>query len=86
MRQRRSVITRKVSIGTENENFPYALPVIMADSVEVMENYYRSKIQMLEGSLTQLTLLEDAKEIYVICRKITQTKGMLRKVILRKKI
>ena len=85
MRQH-SVINRKVSIGIEKDNFRYALPVIMADSVEVMENYYRGKIQMLETSLTQLTLLDNAKEIYTLCREITQAKALLRKVLLRKKI
>lgn len=86
MRRQTNSVTRKVPIVARKDHFREPLPVILADSLEVMENYYRSKIQMLEQSLTQLTLLNDAVEIVSVCKEITHAKGMLRKVLLRKRI
>lgn len=58
--------------------------MIMADSVEVMEYYYRGKIQELEQSLAQLNILEHSREIASLCRDIVRTKEVLQKIIIKK--
>ena len=58
--------------------------MIMADSVEVMEYYYRGKIQELEQSLSKLNILEHAREIASLCKDIVRTKEVLRKIIIKK--
>jgi hypothetical protein len=63
---------------------PDSFQMIMADSVEVMEYYYRGKIQELEQSLAQLNILENAREISGLCKDIIRTKDVLHKVILKK--
>lgn len=61
-----------------------SLQMIMADSVEVMEYYYRGKIQELEQSLAQLNLLENAREIASLCKSIVRTKEILQTIIIKK--
>jgi hypothetical protein len=56
----------------------------MADSAEVMEYYYRGKIQELEQSLSQLNLLENARQIATLCKEIIRTKEILQKIIIKK--
>ena len=58
--------------------------MIMADSVEVMEYYYRGKIQELEQSLAKLNILEHSREIASLCREIVRTKEVLQKIITKK--
>lgn len=86
MRRQTTLRTRKVPILVKADNYAEPLPAILADSLEVMENYYRGKIQVLENSLTGLTLLDNAREITTLCKEISHTKAELRKVFLRKKI
>ena len=86
MRRQTNTVNRKVPIVASEDHFRKPVPVILADSLEVMESYYRSKIQMLEQSLTQLTLLDNAIDIVTLCKEITHAKTMLRKVLVRKKI
>ena len=81
-----SIDNRKVPIIAARDGMPYRTPVILADSLEVMENYYRDKIQVLKEGLEQLNLLEHPQDIYFICREIAQTKSLLRKVFVKKKI
>lgn len=61
-----------------------AFQMIMADSVEVMEYYYRGKIQELEQSLSQLNILENAREIASLCKEIISIKEVLQTVIIKK--
>lgn len=58
--------------------------MILADSVEVMEYYYRGKIQELEQSLSRLNILEHAREISALCKDIVRAKEVLQKIIMKK--
>ena len=58
--------------------------MILADSVEVMEYYYRGKIQELEQALSKLNILEHAREIASLCKDVVRTKEVLRKIIIKK--
>jgi hypothetical protein len=49
-----------------------------------MEYYYRGKIQVLEQSMSDLTLLDNSREISLICKEIIRTKDILRRVFLKK--
>ncbi|WEK36555.1 MAG: hypothetical protein P0Y53_03500 [Candidatus Pseudobacter hemicellulosilyticus] len=53
---------------------------VMADSLEVMVTYHREKVQVLERTLQQLNLLDNAREIAFICRELTQIKATLRQL------
>ncbi len=79
MRQQYAIVSGRASVITVKD-FRNAFTDIMADSFEVMECYYYGKIQVLEGSLTNLNLLENAKEIEFLCREISRTKDALRKI------
>lgn len=58
---------------------------VLADSFEVIEDFYREKLQVLEGSLTQLNILENSREIAFLCREISGTKKALLDVFRKKK-
>ena len=81
-----SMLKRKITIAADRNDFQSTMPVIMADSIEVMENYYRDKIKVMEGSLACLNILEHSKEIFFLCREISQAKKILRKIFLKKRI
>jgi len=85
MRQQHSIITGRASVITEKE-FRNEFTDIMADSFEVMECYYEAKIQVLEESLTNLTLLDNAREIAFLCKEIIRTKNALRKISNKKRL
>lgn len=84
MRQQHSAFMNKTIRQSKQEELIIAFPEIMADSLEVMEYYYRGKIQVLEQSMNQLTLLDNAREISLICKEIIRTKAILKKVFLKK--
>ena len=67
MRQQHSIISGRASVITVKD-FRNSFTDIKADSFEVMECYYHGKIQVLEDSLTNLNLLDNAKEIEFLCR------------------
>lgn len=83
MRQQHSAISNSDSVPAKDIT-PESLQLIMADSVEVMEYYYRGKIQELEQSLAQLNILENAREIAGLCKNIVRTKEVLQNIIIRK--
>ncbi len=58
---------------------------ILADSMEVVEDFYREKIQLLEKSLKNLNVLENSREIAFLCREITGTKKALQDIFRKKK-
>lgn len=72
------------STPTNGKDIYSSFQLIMADSEEVMEYYYRGKIQELEQSLAQLNLLEHAKEITITCKEIVRTKDMLHTICQKK--
>jgi hypothetical protein len=52
----------------------------MGDSIEVMEVYYRERIQSFTTMLEHLNVLEDAPEIEFLCREIIEGRFMLVKL------
>jgi hypothetical protein len=83
MRQQHSSISKSDSVSP-NETAHNFIQPIMADSVEVMEYYYRGKIQELDQSLAKLNLLENAREIASLCKEIIRNKVILQKIIIKK--
>lgn len=58
---------------------------VLADSIEVIEQFYSEKLQVLEVSLKQLNLLENSREIAFLCREVTRTKKALQDIFKKKK-
>jgi hypothetical protein len=58
---------------------------VMGDSIEVMEVYYRERIQSFNSMLEHLNVLEDAPEIEFLCREIIECRTMLVKLAGQKK-
>lgn len=58
---------------------------VLADSMEVKEQFYREKLQLLESALKQVNLLENSREIAFLCREITGAKKALQEIFKRKK-
>ena len=58
---------------------------VMGDSIEVMELYYRERIQSFQCMLEHLNVLEDAPEIEFLCREIIEARGIIVKLATRKK-
>ena len=56
------------------------LKPVMGDSIEVMEVYYRERIQSFILMLEHLNVLEDAPEIEFLCREIIEGRTMLVKL------
>jgi hypothetical protein len=77
------------SMGSSNpvsstEGASESFQMVLADSVEVMEYYYRGKIQELEQSLSRLNLLDNAREIASLCKEIVRIKEVLQKTMIKK--
>jgi hypothetical protein len=53
---------------------------VMGDSIEVMEVYYRERIQSFTTMLEHLNVLEDAPEIEFLCREIIECRTLLVKL------
>jgi hypothetical protein len=83
MRQQHSS-TNKLNPASPTELAPASFQMIMADSVEVMEYYYRGKIQELEQALAKLNILQHAREIASLCKEVVRTKEILNKIITKK--
>lgn len=83
MRQQHSSISKSNPVSAK-EIAPESFKMILADSAEVMEYYYRGKIQELEQSLSQLNILENAREIAGLCKEIVRIKEVLQSVIIKK--
>jgi len=83
MRQQHSSISKSDSVSPKETAHNLFHP-ILADSVEVMEFYYKGKIQQLEQSLAQLNLLDNAREIAGLCKEIISTKDVLQKIMTKK--
>jgi hypothetical protein len=58
---------------------------VLADSLEVIEQFYREKLQVLEVALKNLNLLENSREIAFLCREATRTKKALQDIFRKKK-
>ena len=62
-----------------------SLKPVAGDSVEVMEMYYRERVQSFNTMLEHLNVLEDAPEIEFLCREIIECRMMLVKLAGKKK-
>jgi len=58
---------------------------VLGDSIEVMEVYYRERIQSFYCMMEHLNVLEDAPEIEFLCREIIECRSMLVKLAGQKK-
>lgn len=58
---------------------------VFADSLEVIEQFYREKLQLLDVLLKQLNVLENSREIAFLCCEITKTKKALKDIFTKKK-
>ena len=83
MRQQHSSISKSDS-ASPIETAHNLFQPIMADSVEVMEYFYKGKIQELEQSLSQLNLLDNAREIAGLCKEVVRIKEVLQKILTKK--
>jgi hypothetical protein len=61
-----------------------SLKPAMGDSLEVMEVYYRERIQSFNSMLEHLNVLDDAPEIEFLCREIIEGRDMLIKLAAKK--
>jgi hypothetical protein len=61
-----------------------SLKPVMGDSLEVMEVYYRERIQSFNSMLEHLNVLDDAPEIEFLCREIIEGRDMLIKLAAKK--
>jgi hypothetical protein len=53
---------------------------ILADSLEVKEQYFREKVQYFEHALVSLNVFEHALEIVAICREMGRYKEELLRI------
>src|SRR5471030_964668 len=86
MKQQPSAATkRSAAKSTTPDYLRTLLKPVMGDSVEVMEVYYRERIQSFITMLEHLNVLEDAPEIEFLCREIIECRGALVKLAAKKK-
>ena len=86
MRQELPTTTKKSTVKTGTPSFtaPVVKPV-MADSMEVMEVYYKERIASFKSMLEELNILQDAPEIEFLCREIIEARGILAGIEFKKK-
>lgn len=65
----------------KNETFT---PEILADSLEVMENYCLQKIVLLQASLEKLNVADNPKEIISLCQQIRKEQNLLLQIVDKK--
>jgi hypothetical protein len=86
MRQHPSTTSKKSAAKTATPAYlRMSLKPVMGDSIEVMEVYYRERIQSFTTMLEHLNVLEDAPEIEFLCREIIESRTMLVKLAGKKK-
>ncbi len=82
MRQQHSTTPRKTAsqTGKPVSSPPSFRPAVMADSLEVMEQYYKERIQSFNEMLDHLNILQDAPEIEFLCREIIEARQTIAKI------
>lgn len=85
MRRQHPAIPKKTVPATTMYNTHPIVTPVMGDSLEVMEVYHQEKVQVLERTLRQLNLLDNAREIAFICREVVLVKEALNSIYLKKK-
>ncbi|GAC1451590.1 MAG: hypothetical protein NVSMB7_14200 [Chitinophagaceae bacterium] len=76
---------RSASKPTTASYLRTSLKPVLGDSIEVMEAYYRERVQSFNSMLEHLNVLEDAPEIEFLCREIIECRTMLVKLAGKKK-
>lgn len=74
----------KLSAALSTGQKPIIVSPILGDSLEAIELYHREKAQVLEKSLQQLNLLDNAKEIAFICREVLEIREKISAILKRK--
>ena len=78
MRQQPSTPSKRSPIKAETPSYLRAsVKPLMGDSIEVMEVYYKERIQSFNTMLEHLNVLEDAPEIEFLCREIIEGRTIL---------
>jgi len=86
MRHQSPAAPRRSSAKTVTPDYlRTSLKPVMGDSIEVMEVYYRERIQSFNTMLEHLNVLDDAPEIEFLCREIIEGRAMLLKLASKKK-
>ena len=82
MRQQHPTTPRKMAsqTGKQVSSAPSFRPAVMADSLEVMEQYYKERIQSFNEMLNHLNILQDAPEIEFLCREIIEARQTIAKI------
>jgi hypothetical protein len=75
---RKSIIQNKIVV-------PITSIGILADSIEVKEQYCREKVQYFEHALVSLNVFDNALEIVAVCKEIRQYKNELKRIAERRK-
>jgi len=84
MRQPSTTIKRNPGKTATPAYLRTILKPVLGDSIEVMELYYKERIQSFNTMLEHLNVLEDAPEIEFLCREIIEGRAMLVKLATRK--
>ena len=85
MRQQTTTAKRNPGKTSTPSYLRISVKPVLGDSIEVMELYYRERVQSFNTMLEHLNVLEDAPEIEFLCREIIEGRGMLVKLASRKK-
>jgi hypothetical protein len=85
MKQQTKTSVRK-SVLQNNLVIPISSMGILADSLEVKEQYCREKVQHYEQALVSLNIFDNAIEIVAICKEIMGYKNELLRIAKRRKI
>jgi hypothetical protein len=84
MKQQTNASARK-SIVQNGIVVPISSIGILADSIEVKEQYCREKVQYFEHALVALNVFENALEIVAICKEMKRYKNELLRIAERRK-
>jgi hypothetical protein len=86
MRQQSPTTTKRSTGKTVTPDYlRTSLKPVMGDSIEVMEVYYKERIQSFNSMLEHLNVLDDAPEIEFLCREIIEGRAMLLTLAAKKK-
>lgn len=82
MRQQHPTTPKKTALQTNKpvSNASSFRPAVMADSLEVMDQYYRERIHSFNEMLEHLNILQDAPEIEFLCREIIEARQTIAKI------
>jgi hypothetical protein len=84
MKQQTNTSNRK-SLTQNKTAAPISYIGILADSMEVKEQYCREKVQYFEHALVSLNVFDNALEIVAVCKEIRQYKNELKRIAERRK-